>query len=763
MRVLRWAGSAIVALILLVVVAVAAGVWWTLPVRGGEWRIAGLSAPVEVTVDPDGVPRIRAATEADGAAALGYMHARDRMFQMELMRRAASGRLSELLGRMTLPLDRTMRVLGLRQRAEEEWAAMPPAPRALLDAYARGVNAFLAVHGRFAAPELAVLGTPEPWSPVDTVLWGKTMGVYLSGNYRTELARAALEHDGVPAEAVEALWPNPPAGEPTAEAALAGRLLAALPAFPAPFTLPSSASDEWAVDGRHSATGAPLLAGDPHLAFSLPGFWYLARIDTPAGVLAGATAPGVPMVVLGRNSRIAWTFTTTGADTQDLFRETVLPDGRYVTPDGPAAFDLREERIHVRFGADEIVRVRSTRHGPVISDLDGADGPVLALAAANISAGDTAVQGLYALNGAASVADAGRTAALISSPAQNLLVADHDGIGLFTTGRIPVRRVGNGTLPVDGADGAHDWIGWASGEMLPHIVDPASGRLVNGNERTAGPDFPVFLGADWFAPWRADRIRARLDQRPRHDAAEFAEMQVDPVSVFAQRVLPRLREVPNPGGATGRALGLLAGWDGRMAADAPQPLLFNAWMGRMETALLARRRLPRGLTGAQADLLAAVLAGGAAAAAWCPDGDCTELLSTTLSDAVADLSERFGSNPAFWRWGVPHRVRFSHPLLSLVPGLGRWAGVSVQQDGDDTTPGRGTPRNDTFASVHGAEFRGVYDLADPDRSLFMAAPGQSGHPLSPHYTDLVARWSHGATVTLGPAASRVEETVRLVP
>ena len=762
MRVIRRLLAALAALVVVIVLLAGAGLWATRPVRGGTWRVPGLQALATVSVDADGIPWIRADAETDAAAALGYMHARDRLFQMELMRRAASGRLSELLGRTTLAFDRTMRVLGLRRRAEEEWAAMPPGPRALLEAYAAGVNAFIAAHGRWSAPELAVLGAPEPWSPVDSVLWGKTMALYLSGNYRTELARAALL-GRMPPEQVRSLWPDPQS-VPNAEAArsstaLAGRLLALLPAWPQPFTQPPSASDEWAVDGAHSATGAPLLAGDPHLAFGLPGIWYLARIDTPGGTLAGATAPGVPLLVIGRNSRIAWTFTTTGADTQDLFTETVLPDGQYATPGGPAPFTVREERIGVRFGADEVLHVRETRHGPVVSDLDRPDGPVMALAAANLAPGDTAVQGLYRLNHADSVAAAGQTAALISSPVQNLLAADRDGIGLFTTGRVPVRRAGDGALPVPGADGAHDWTGWASGAALPHFLNPASGRLVNGNERTVGPGFPVFLGADWFAPWRADRIRARLDADTRHDAREFASMQVDDTSAFAARVLPHLLALPAPAGTAGRAVALLAGWDGRMGADMPQPLLFNAWMGRFEALLLKRRGVRPGVTGTPSDLIGHVLLDGGAAE-WC-DGDCTGLLEAALADAGTDLASRFGPDPAGWRWGAAHVVRFAHPLLGAVPGP--WSGITLAQGGDDTTPDRGSPRDGTFQSVHGAEYRGVYDLADLDRSLFMGAPGQSGHPLSRHYTDLATPWRDGKTLTLGPAPKQVEETIQLVP
>ena len=340
------------------------------------------------------------------------------------------------------------------------------------------------------------------------------MGLWLSLNWRTELSRQSLA-GRVPQQMIDELWP-PAGGDGRPEAALspglrhaADELAAVLPRFPDPYTLPGSASNEWAVDGRHTATGAPLLAGDPHLAFGFPGIWYLARIETPDGVLAGATAPGVPFLVLGHNGHIAWTFTTTGADVQDVFIETPAGDGQYQTPDGPRPFVVREERIKVRGEPDQVLTVRETRHGPVISDLRDSGGPILAVAMANLAPGNTAAAGLLALNQARDVDAAGKAAAMITAPVQNLLVADRERIALYVTGRVPIRRAGDGSAPVPG-DGSHDWIGWASGEQLPHIVAPASGRLVNANDRIAPPDFPVFLGRDWFGDWRAARIRELL-------------------------------------------------------------------------------------------------------------------------------------------------------------------------------------------------------------------------------------------------------------
>ncbi len=786
-RVLAWLFAAVSGLVALAAVAVAVLFWESLPPSGVQLQVPGLAKSVAITLDPDGIPRIMAGSDLDAAAALGFMHARDRMFQMELMRRAASGRLSEIAGTATLRLDRTTRVLGLRTRAEADLAALDADTQAMLDAYARGVNAWIAARGRFAAPEFIPLGQPEPWTAVDSLLWGKTMGLYLSGNWRSKLARAALQAR-LPPDRLRELWPpqddtpRPDArvlpGLPLAGtrlAALSGtRLAAAVPDFPEPFTLPGSASNEWAVDGTKTVSGKPLLAGDPHLAFSLPGIWYLARIETPGGVLAGATAPGMPFLVIGHNGRIAWTFTTTGADTQDVFVETPLPDGNYQTPDGPQPFSRREERIRVRGAPDELLTVRETRHGPVLSDLDAPGGqvpggqvlggqavgnPVLAVAMANLAPGDSAAAGLLALNRAAGVAEAGRASEMIAAPVQNLLVADQAGIAQFTTGRVPLRRAGDGSLPVDGADGEHDWTGFASGADLPRIVGPASGRLVNANERVAGPDFPVFMGNDWFGDWRARRIREMLDAANAYTPASFAAMQVDPVSSFAVEILPTLLAVRPLDEPSRQAIASLSDWHGAMEVDLPQPLIFNAWVRQFEAAVLGRAGVPAGAAGARYDFVARALS--PEGAAWC-DGDCGPLLSRSLQAAMAGIAAAQGPALGGWLWGGVHRAIFSHPLLGMLPVLGRLTTSYIEQPGDDTTVYRGGTRGDSWASVHGAGYRGVYDLQDLDQSLFALTPGQSGHPFRRVATSLMTRWRDGTGILLGPHPV-VADSIGLIP
>ena len=770
-RALAFVFAVLLGLLALASVMVAGSFWLSLPPTAMQARIPGLAQPVAITWDGDGIPRIAAGSDLDAAAALGFVHARDRMFQMELMRRAASGRLSEIAGGVTLRLDRTMRVLGLRRRAEADLPALDADTRAMLDAYAAGVNAWIAARGRLAAPEFIPLGAPEPWTAVDSLLWGKTMGLYLSGNWRSELARAAVQAR-LPAARMRELWP-PQDDTPPPDARVlpenlsdwATRLAAAVPDFPEPFTWPHSASNEWAVDGSRTTTGHPLLAGDPHLGFSLPAIWYLARIETPGGVLAGATAPGVPFLVIGHNGRIAWTFTTTGADTQDVFVETVLPDGRYQTPDGPQLFVEHAERIRVRGAPDERLVVRETRHGPVLSDLDATSGdapggPVLAVAMANLLPGDTTATGLLALNRASDVAGAGRASELVTSPVQNLLAADRTAIAQFTTGRVPIRRGGDGTVPVEGADDAYDWTGYAGGGALPRVVAPAAGRLVNANERVAGPDFPVFMGADWFGDWRARRIRQMLAATAKHDAGSFAAMQVDAVSSFAVQILPTLLATRPAGEASGRALALLSRWDGGMRPDLPQPLIFNAWVRQFESVMLARAEVPAAAAGGSAELVARALSPGGAS--WC-DGDCGPMLAESLKTAMAGLAAAHGPQPDDWRWGRVHQAIFAHPLLGTLPVLGRLTTSRIVQPGDDTTIYRGAMRGDSWASVHGAGYRGVYDLDNLDGSLFALTPGQSGNPFRRMASSLMARWRDGTSITIGPQPAAVSDRIGLVP
>jgi penicillin amidase len=759
MRMLWMVVRRIVAGLLALVLVLAAGLlaigWATLPAAEEDAAIPGLSAPVAITLDAEGVPRIRAATEADAARALGWLHARDRMFQMEAMRRGASGRLSELMGASALRLDRFTRTLGLAHRAEADVAALPPDARALLDAYAEGVNARIVARGRWIAPEFVALGAPEPWRAADSLLWGKVMGLWLSGNWRDEIERARLT-GRLPPERIAELWPMDTstgrADGVALDARALGALLAALPRFPGDAPHPPSASNAWALAPARSASGGALLASDPHLAFTAPVLWYLARIELPGGrFLAGATSPGVPLVVIGRNESIAWGFTTTHADTQDVVVERLAGADGYMTEEGPRPFAWREERIRVLFGADEVLRVRETRHGPVVSDLGDAapHGTVLAVAMANLLLGDTAAAGLLALNRARTLAEARAAAALVASPSQNLIVADSAGaIGMFITGRIPDRRVGDGGMPVPG-DSGPAWRGVLPFDALPHVERPASGMIVNANNRVSPQGHPAFLGRDWHGDWRFRRI---LELLPGADTAEAqAAIQMDSVSLLARELLPLLYRLPRPEGLAGRAFDLMRGWDGTMAPGLPQPLVFHHWAAELGRAALAAGGVPAGLAEARPEFLRFVFAGPGGH--WCGTAGCEALAARAFADGVAALAVRFGDDPARWRWGDAHRARFLHPVLRFIPGLGRLAGADLATPGDGQTVNRGGMAAD-FAHVHGPGLRLVADLGSPDGLLAIVATGQSGHPLSRHWMDLAERWATGGMLRLSgqPAA-----------
>ncbi|WP_237214286.1 penicillin acylase family protein [Falsiroseomonas oryziterrae] len=777
MRFLRFAGRLLGLLVVLATLGIAfavALVFTSLPDAREELQVAGLSAPVTVTLDSDGIPRIEAQSERDATIALGYLHARDRMFQMEAMRRGAEGRLAEIAGASALRLDRFSRTLGLAQRARGDLDALNADTRDLLQAYADGVNAWIAARGRLAAPEFLVLGEPEPWKPEHSLLWGRVMGLWLSGSWRRDVERARLEQTVAP-ERLRLLWPEDDSpGRPdlvALDAASLERMLAQVPRFGEDAPLPESASNAWTVAPRRSASGAPLLASDPHLGFQAPIMWYLARIELPDGRFrAGATAPGVPAIVIGRNERIAWGFTTTHSDTQDVFVERVVGPDRYATPDGPRSFATRWEEIRVRGRSEpETLRVRETRHGPVVSDLDaqlGRGDTVLSVAMANLAPRDTSADGLMMLNRATSVGEARAAAALIASPPQNLMVADASGrIAQYMVGRTPVRRSGDGTRPAPGWDGAADWTGFVPFDAMPHVEDPPSGVIAAANSRPAPPGHPVFLGRDWFGDWRLRRIGELIAARPLHDAAGFAAMQNDVVSPFAREVLPTLRAVEPSAGAA-RAHALLRDWDGTMAAEAPQPLLFHAWLRAFRRLALEAAGAAAAEDAAGPEFLRALLHPDGRGRAWCGEDACAALLGRALDEAVRDLGSRHGSDPAAWRWGAAHVARFEHPLLRFVPGIGALTRLEASTGGDGETIARGGFRGGAerpFAHAHGAGLRAVFDLADPDGVLVMIATGQSGHPLSDRWGSLLQRWRDGDVLRLGRVPDRETGRIQLNP
>jgi penicillin G amidase len=784
-RVIRWIGRGFVALVVaLLLVSAGLALWLrtSLPQVEGEREVAALAAPVTVLRDAHGIPHIQAQSIADATRTLGFLHAQDRLFQMEIMRRIGRGRLAEVAGARMLGLDRRMRTFGLAQLAEADAKAMPPATLALFQAYAEGVNGFLTTRTGALPPEfLAFPEAPAPWTVADSLLWMKLMSLSLTADWAGELERAALA-PGLTAQQLRELYPELPG--PISYAAMAEpRAVQQALAAAASAVQPGAGSNLWAFAGGRTDTGKPILANDPHLGLSVPNVWYLLRIETPEGVLAGASAPGFPLLVLGHNGRVAWALTNGYGDTADVFIERVDPadPGRYLTPAGPKPFETREERIAVRFGETDVMTVRSTRHGPVISDAPGragmpplAEGSVLALEHMGLMAGDQTPAALLGAQQANSVAEAIEALRIMQGPQQNVGFADVAGrIGMIAAGKVPLRRSPTAPLPVPGWDGSHDWDGFIPYEALPRLVDPASGGLMNANNRQAGPDYAYDLGHAYAAPFRAEAIAAAMAvQGAPQTLASSVAVQTDATSLAARQLLSLVDWSAVGDSLPADLVQAMRAWDAKMAPDRPEPLVYYAFLRSLVRALYADElgdRFERVFT----DDPARVLYTLTEARQWCDvQGtaaveDCNHAVRVAFAEAFQLLQGRYGKDWHAWRWGEAHQAYFRHMLFGFIPGLRDLFDVSVAHGGARNSPNAGYVNFDEatlFQQFHGAGYRAVYDLADLNRSRFMQAVGQSGNIFSPYYADLLPLWAAGKTLTLEPLAEgRGAHVLRLLP
>jgi penicillin amidase len=617
----------------------------SLPVLNGTIAVAGLAAPVDIIRDADDIPHVFATTRLDALYGLGYVHAQDRLWQMEFQRRIGHGRLSELFGSVTLPQDRFLRTVGFGRAAEEAWTTMPEETKASVKAYVAGINAFISTHhGTTLPPEFSLLRfEPEPWTGEDVVVWVKMMAWDLSANYTFELLRDNLTRavgagrmaELMPPYALDGLsiLSKPSTGEVTEET---GKKARAAPVSARPMSAASSrgvsswpdafeaalsggnpavrdwllgnaatealGSNNWVVDGSMTASGRPMLANDPHLSAHLPSTWYLAHVSGGDLDVIGATLPGTPAVALGRNASIAWGATNVAADVQDLYRERLDPTGRFAEFRGvQEPLRIVDETIRVKGDAPVHVSVRITRHGPLISDAINAinaaaparHAPVMepmALRWTALDSDDSTLPAFMALNQAKNWSDF--TAALRSFvvPSQNFVYADGDGhIGYYAPGRIPIRARGDGAQPVDGWTGDAEWTGWVPFDALPHILDPPDHFIVTANNRPEPASYPYLLGLEWTEPYRARRITDLLHSEHRDhkfNVDDFAAMQRDALSLHAQALLPLLLAHAHPDAARDRqALDLLRSWNFDARGDLAAPAVFEAWFLQLAPTL----------------------------------------------------------------------------------------------------------------------------------------------------------------------------------
>jgi penicillin amidase len=820
---MRMLWKAPIAVLLVLALASAAGYHYlrrSLPQIDGTMTVPGLSAPIDIVRDADAIPHILATNKPDALFGLGYVHAQDRLWQMELQRRIGFGRLSQVLGAAALPQDRFLRTVGFGRAAKSAWETTPDWAKQQINAYLAGVNAFIAGHhGAGLPPEFTLLRfEPEPFTGPDVLAWVKMMAWDLSANYAFELLRHDLANavgaermaQLMPPYAVRGLsitegpgWSGGP-GESTGSGQTS-QSFTSQPSDPSHLSYPSHptypalaalvrglsggdatvrefllggvraeaiGSNNWVVDGTLTASGKPLLANDPHLGARLPSTWYLAHVTGGDFEIIGATLPGAPAVALGRNRFVAWGATNVAADVEDLYRERIDATGRLVEFRGaqePIA--IVPETIHVKGGADVLLDVRITRHGPIVSDALNANnaesrdpGPrppalePLAFRWTALDRNDTTVLSFLRLNEARNWPEFTGALRDFVTPSQNFVYADVDGhIGYYAPGRIPIRASGDGSMPADGWSGAAEWTGWIPFDELPHLYDPPTHVIVTANHRPAPASYAHQLGLEWPEPYRAQRIfeligsfRDKPDHRFTPD--DFARIQADTVSLHARTVLPLLlSHVQATTPADRQALDLLRRWDFDARGDSAAAAIFAAWFQHLAPAIveddlgtLLGDRYKDRYSYVTRFIVHTLTVDDAA---WCDDvrtpqrETCADAVTLALRQGVADLEQRLGSDISRWRWDAVHHAVFPHQGLDAVGALRPILSRSVPNGGDWSTVNVGAVATEhPYEQRNVPGYREIIDLSPANDSRFVDAVGESGHFLSKHYDDFQRDW-----------------------
>lgn len=745
-------------------------------------QVQGLRERVVVRRDERGIPYITASNDEDLYFAQGYATAADRLWQMDLLRRTARGELAEIFGKNALEEDKRHRTFGFAQTADAEVAQTTPATRAILEAYARGVNAYIAgLDAKGLPPEFQILQyQPRPWTPSDSLVVVKLFFESLSNTWRLDVMREALAD--LPEEKRAALMPvtspldvlvsgkdrrtTAKSAVSTPGSALSERTVSAetfrflerdeesMSRSLARVGLAAeslAASNNWVVSGKHTASGKPLLANDPHLAPSAPSIWYLVHLSAPGVRVAGVTAPGFAGVVIGHNDRIAWGFTNVGPDVQDLYIEKFDSSNprRYMTPTGWRDAGIRHEEIKVRKGFTDsstdvvTIDVTETRHGPIVLEKDSKR---YALRWTALDPKLNKATGVYELNRARNWREFTAAIPNYTPPMQNMVYADIEGhIGYYAAGVVPIRKSGDGSVPYDGSTDDGEWVSFIPFDKLPHVYNPSSGMVVTANQRIVGSDYPYFLTHSWAQPYRARRILDLLKQKKRMTANDFRAILGDTYSIaaatFAREAATSLKghSASQSNEKLRETIAAFEGWDGHLNAEARvAPLvaqmrlafrskIINGALGPEQARLFAWSNfdttLDRIITTQPSD--------------WLPSGFKTyaDLYLACYEEGRQTLTKSLGADEAKWVWGEMAKARFPHPL-AVAPLVGlQFTIPPVPQNGTGGLAG---------ATVNVGSAVSMRLIADPsnwDMSQQGISLGQSGIPTSPHWTDQLADWS----------------------
>jgi penicillin amidase len=751
--------------------------------------LGGLESGVEVIIDKNGIPHIYAENEADAMFALGYMHARDRLWQMDFSRRAAEGRLAEILGSAALEHDIFMRTLGINRLARNalERTKQHPAVYENLRAYAWGVNSCIAGMMPENLPlQFERMGyQPGPWRPEDSLAIQKAMAWELCGSFDDLYLAALVEKLG--RETVDELFPVdryneipiiPPAGTPGAEARNVGttvsacvdgeehhctqlhsammmrdtfRLFGARNAF---------GSNNWVIDGTKSATGEPILASDPHLGLQLPSVWYAAHITARNLDVTGATMPGLPVVIEGHNRHIAWAVTNTQADVTDFYIEQLNDENTEYLYEGQwKPLKVFTETIQIRGQDSSELEIHETEHGPLVS----MEPSYLSIRWTGAEPDDDAYA-FYLLNHAADYDDFATAMQVFNTPPMNFAYADTNGmIAMWVAGLFPVRRTGLGRVPADGTSAAFEWTGFVPRIDTPHSVNPSQHYLASANQRPAGKGYPYYLGYEWDPGYRARRINHLLSSHDEITREQMQAFQADTYDTAAAVMVPPLAAACGndleEGKLYAQALAILAAWDFNTTTDSPAPTIWWQWLDNLRDVVwedewraagIEPRTEPWGHAGINKwhpplEVLERLVVEDPTSK-WFDDVSTEnretlrECALKSLRATVNDLRLRLGDDTAEWNWGVVNRLRIDH--LSGDPLLGR--GGHPLSGSDVAVCARGSGGDVTS----GPSWRMVVDFSDLGATVGIFPGGQSGNPLTPHYDDLIDIWARDEYVLL---------------
>jgi penicillin G amidase len=816
LRVLKWMAFGVAGLIVLVACLALIYFASTKNNPSGIDRLLGLNDAVTISFDASDIPHIKGATASDALFALGYLHATERSWQMEINRRLAAGRLSEILGEDTLKIDRFMRTVGIKYSAERQYERYPVEAKRLLQSYADGINAGNAKLG-WALPLEYFLTRSRPghWSPTDSVAWMLMMAMDLGGNWQKELQRLELSRDLTTAQIWEVLPPYTQ-GNPVTKMDFAAlyknmgifagtdaskpikplgiqdvrqpetkqdQLLRAL----LPGGIEGIGSNNWALSGKRTVSGKPLLANDPHLGLSAPALWYFARLEAPGINVIGATLPGIPAVVLGRTDSIAWSFTNTGPDVQDLFIEELDPanPGQYRTPDGMAAFLVREEVIEIRNKPAHRFIVKQSRHGPIISEtydraksLINTDRFALALRWTALDLDNQSVVGLLEMNRATNLEAFKKALRKNYAPMQNVVMADTAGnIAFQAAGVAPKRTLHQGlygVAPAPGWDKQYDWQGYVPFDQLPAADNPEQGWLATANQQILAANNPNPLTGDWELPFRYARITTLLEAKQQHDFASMRTMQGDTLSLAAMPLLPLFKATQPTHSSAAAAKAMIAGFDGDMRIDSGGALLFNAWVDQLTRHLFSRLgdyfSVQYGKRQFRDALLEQISNPNSP---WCDSPktenveNCAQASQQAMDRALEYLSTQYGSDPANWKWGDAHIAVSEHRPVSRVPLLNVLFNITTPFPGDGFTINVGKPElgkhQNPYETKQAASLRTVFDLADLEQSTFIYQTGQSGWVQSKLYRNLNPLWASNQALPLQMKPSNFQRQLELRP